>query len=78
MPRFSEVIGFCLKQRQCDTPQANFASGRWGEDKIYSLQRCIFNLYFVAVDNGPPQDPSDRGETSTGNQSYENLPGEWF
>ena len=28
MPLFREVIGFCPKQRQCDTPQANFASGR--------------------------------------------------
>lgn len=40
--------------------------------------RCIFNLYFVAVDSGSPQDSSDSGDASTETQSYENVPGEWF
>ena len=35
-------------------------------------------MYFVAVDGDPPQDPPNITETSTGTQSYENLPGEWF
>ena len=77
MSLFSEVIGFSLNQRQGDTPLSKLRVREAREGHMQSITLCTWHV-FVTVVGGPPQDLSNSTETSTGNQSYENVPGEWF